>query len=232
MSFDVSAVLKELARRPSSEVDLDQIRLRASRLRRRRRLRLSAVAVTCGVFLVVASVLISDQRMDVRQNPPAAGEPAPADRATDSGIQGDTRPCKWGGHLRPYLATLLVEVGGPEGATIRNSMLVNTGTGLKLGAPQYEQGLLEVFVTADKVDLENDNTQGMDVVGREQSFILFRSTSPGSDVVIAASDALGWTISLGAYPRGYSLRWAAENAPVRWMRDAVDYMETHSLPTC
>ncbi len=232
MSFDVSAVLRELARPPSSEVDLDQIRLRASRLRRRRRLQLSAVAVTCGVLLLVAFVLISDQRMDVRQNPPAAGEPAPADRVTDSGIQGDTRPCKWGGHFRPYLTSLLVEIGGPEGATIRNSMLVDTGTGLRLDAPQYERGLLDVFVTADKFDLESDNTQGMDVVGREQSFILFRSTSPESDVVIAASDELGWTLSLGAYPRAYSLRWAAENAPVHWMRDAVDYMETHSLPTC
>jgi hypothetical protein len=148
------------------------------------------------------------------------------------GVEGEAQPCKWGSHIRPYLTSLLVEIGGPGGATLRNSMLMDTGTGLRLDAPQYEQDFLEVFVTADKFDLQNDNTQGMNDVGREQSFNLFRATKPGSDVLIASSKEVGWTISLAEYPRGYALPMEQEDAPIRWMRDAVNYMESHSLPPC
>jgi hypothetical protein len=137
--------------------------------------------------------------------------------------------CGWKS-MKPYLESLLKDVGGPEGVGLGGDTMNPTQNGIRLSPPEYE-GRLNVFVTSDnEEDPENRNTQGMNLVTHHDGFAVYRAQNPESDVLIAADDDTAWTMSLVGYPSSGTVDWADRGAPVDWMLQAIDNSNARPPP--
>lgn len=163
----------------------------------------------------------------------------PSDRV-NSGQGGNGRSdpnavarCSWEEQIRPWLTRIVTSIGAPEGHPVSPGQLRDTGTGLQIMLDEFQGRFTAVYVTADsQQDAENANTEGMTPISREGDFLIFRKRLDHSDVLIAQGQSTSWTISLGAYSDDRSLRWKEDQAPTRWMSQAVDEAEQSPFPSC
>jgi hypothetical protein len=154
-------------------------------------------------------------------------------RASPSGEVA--RPCEpdvagtWRTKMVPWLTSVLVSAGGPDGQPLTAADIKDTGSALQIGS---DHGEVVVYVYAGVPDLEHDPRPSMARTGSIGGYTLYSSVH-GTARQYSAFGPETW-LSLSAYASTVDAasRWADETDVHAWFQDMIARFAADPIPSC
>jgi anti-sigma factor RsiW len=135
----------------------------------------------------------------------------------------------WRTKMVPWLTSVLVSVGGPDGQPLTASDISDTGSALRIGSDRAE---VVVYVYADVPDLEHDPRPFMQRTGSIGDYALY-SSAHATARQYSAFGPEAW-LSLYAYAStpDTAARWADGTDVHSWLQDMIARFAVNPIPSC
>jgi hypothetical protein len=135
----------------------------------------------------------------------------------------------WRTKMAPWLSSVLVRVGSPDGQPLSEVDIDDTGSALEITHARAE---VTLYVHAGVPDLEHDPRRNMLKVGSSGGYDLYAS-GRGKVRQFGAFAATTW-VTLGAYAESSAVasRWESQTDVRSWLVRMIAEIATNPVPTC
>jgi hypothetical protein len=129
----------------------------------------------------------------------------------------------------PWLTSVLVSFGGPDGQNLKAADIQDTGSALRIGSDRAE---VAVYVYASTPDLEHDPRPFMQRAGSIRDYALYSSVN-GTVLQYSAFGPETW-LSLYSYATTHdaATRWANDTDVDAWLQGMIARFAVNPIPTC
>jgi hypothetical protein len=165
-----------------------------------------------------------------RQGLPTTRAPLPASSSGEV-----ARPCEpdvagtWQTKMIPWLTSVLVSVGGPDGQNLKAADIQDTGSALRIGSDRAE---VVVYVYASIPDLEHDPRPFMQRAGSTGEYALYSSVRATARQYSAFGPETWLTLYAYQSTPDAATRWAEETDVHAWLQDMIAQFAVNPIPSC
>ena len=129
----------------------------------------------------------------------------------------------------PWLTSVLVSVGGPDGQPLTAADINDTGSALQIGG---DRGEVVVYAYAGVPDLEHDPRPSMVRIGAIGDYALYSSVHATVRHHAAMSPETWLSLYAYASTPAAATRWAGETDVHAWFLEMVDRFAVDPIPSC
>jgi hypothetical protein len=165
-----------------------------------------------------------------RQGVPTTRAPLPANSSGKV-----ARPCEpdvagtWQTKMVPWLTSVLVSVGGPDGQPLTAPDINDTGSALRIGSDRAE---VVVYVYAGTPDMEHDPRPFMQRSGSIGDYAVYSSVHPAAMQYSAFGPETWLSLSAYATTRDAAAGWADDTDVHAWLQDMIARFAVKPIPSC
>jgi hypothetical protein len=203
-------------------------RLRRRDTKRRMVRRTATIAFSFLIFVAGAFgavVALRDREVVAHVGAGSSLDPTPSTEACAPDVERT-----WKHLMVPWLTSVLTDVGAPEGLSLSDAEIVDTGSALEI-LPESYIGRMSVYVHAGVPDPEHDPTSSMHVLRAGLDFTLYFREGDTTQSYVAEGGGV-W-VSLYAYSSSDGpVSWTEPDAIPSWFNAIFAALHDSPIPMC